>query len=305
MHVFTHLKPSSVGKTGHGLYPDGMVELDGLVGQLLEKLDDLGVADNTIVVFTTDNGAEVLSWPDGGATPFRGEKDTNWEGGWRVPCVMRWPGVIKPGRVDQRDLCRSRTSCRRSRRPPVSPTSSRRLKKGYQIGDTTFKVHLDGFNLLPFLSGKEKESPRKGFVYWSDDGDLMALARAAIQGRVRRTAQQGPRCLARAAVDAAHPQDVRPALRSVRTRRGELQVQRLVRRARPVSVRRAGDRSPVARELQRVPAAAERIGRAVTDRSRMEFRSRDGLMPEALAEPVELDSERDGSFIVRHGAGAK
>ena len=104
MHVFTHLKPSSVGKTGHGLYPDGMVELDGYVGQLLKKLDDLGVADNTIVVFTTDNGAEVLSWPDGGATPFRGEKDTNWEGGWRVPCVMRWPGVIKPGRGHQRDL---------------------------------------------------------------------------------------------------------------------------------------------------------------------------------------------------------
>ena len=87
MHVFTHLKPSSIGKTGHGLYPDGMVELDGYVGQLLKKLDDLGVADNTVVVFTTDNGAEVLSWPDGGATPFRGEKDTNWEGGWRVPCV--------------------------------------------------------------------------------------------------------------------------------------------------------------------------------------------------------------------------
>ena len=97
MHVFTHLKPSSVGKTGHGLYPDGMVELDGYVGQLLKKLDDLGVADNTIVVFTTDNGAEECIWPDGGATPFRGEKDTNWEGGWRVPCVMRWPGVIEPG----------------------------------------------------------------------------------------------------------------------------------------------------------------------------------------------------------------
>src|SRR5277367_5155864 len=104
MHVFTHLKPSSVGKTGHGLYPDGMVELDGYVGQLLKKLEDLKVADNTIVVFTTDIGAEVLSWPDGGATPFRGEKDTNWEGGWRVPCVMRWPGLIEPGRVIN-DIC--------------------------------------------------------------------------------------------------------------------------------------------------------------------------------------------------------
>ena len=104
MHVFTHLKESSQGKTGLGLYPDGMVELDGYVGQLLKKLEDLGVADNTVVVFTTDNGAEVMSWPDGGATPFRGEKDTNWEGGWRVPCVMRWPGVIEPGRLIN-DIC--------------------------------------------------------------------------------------------------------------------------------------------------------------------------------------------------------
>jgi len=99
MHIWTHLKPASEGKTGLGVYPDGMVELDGYVGQLLDKVDKLGLADNTIVVFTTDNGAEVMTWPDGGATPFRGEKDTNWEGGWRVPCVMRWPGVIKPGQV--------------------------------------------------------------------------------------------------------------------------------------------------------------------------------------------------------------
>ena len=104
MHVFTHLKAASAGKTGLGLYPDGMVELDGYIGQLLKKLDDLGVADNTIVAFTTDNGAEVCTWPDGGSTPFRGEKATNWEGGWRVPFVMRWPGVIKPGRVIN-DIC--------------------------------------------------------------------------------------------------------------------------------------------------------------------------------------------------------
>jgi len=99
MHVWTHLKPESQGKTGHGLYPDGMVEHDGHVGQLLKKLDDLGIANNTIVVYTTDNGAEVMTWPDGGNTPFRGEKATNWEDGFRVPMVMRWPGVIKPGTV--------------------------------------------------------------------------------------------------------------------------------------------------------------------------------------------------------------
>jgi arylsulfatase len=92
MHIFTHLKKESQGKTGLGLYPDGMVETDGMVGQLLKLLDDLGVANNTIVVYTTDNGAEVFTWPDGGTTPFKGEKATNWEGGFRVPCLTRWPG---------------------------------------------------------------------------------------------------------------------------------------------------------------------------------------------------------------------
>ena len=174
MHVFTHLKPSSVGKTGHGLYPDGMVELDGYVGQLLKKLDDLGVSDNTIVVFTTDNGAEVVSWPDGGATPFRGEKDTNWEGGWRVPCVMRWPGVIEPGRVIN-DICSLQDFIPTFAAAAGEPDLVAKVKKGYKIGDTTFKVHLDGFNLQPFLSGKDKESPRKGFLYWSDDGQLCGI----------------------------------------------------------------------------------------------------------------------------------
>ncbi|HKD45847.1 MAG TPA: arylsulfatase, partial [Candidatus Angelobacter sp.] len=99
MHVFTHLKKESDGVTGLGVYPDGMVEHDGHVGKLLEKIDDLGIADNTVVMYSTDNGAEVLSWPDGGSTPFRSEKDTNWEGGWRVPCLIRWPGAIKAGGV--------------------------------------------------------------------------------------------------------------------------------------------------------------------------------------------------------------
>src|SRR5262249_26149957 len=99
MHVFTHLKAESQGKTGLGLYPDGMVEHDGHVGELLKKLDDLGIINDTIVVYTTDNGAEVMSWPDGGQTPFRGEKATNWEGGFRVPALIRWPGVIQPGTI--------------------------------------------------------------------------------------------------------------------------------------------------------------------------------------------------------------
>lgn len=174
MHVFTHLKPSSKGKTGLGVYPDGMVELDGYVGQLLDKLDALGVTKDTIVVFTTDNGAEVLSWPDGGATPFRGEKDTNWEGGWRVPCVMRWPGVIEPGRVIN-DIASLQDFIPTFAAANGEPDIVDKVKKGFKLSGKTFKVHLDGDNLMPFLKGDEKESPRQGFIYWSDDGDCMAM----------------------------------------------------------------------------------------------------------------------------------
>ncbi|HUJ47245.1 MAG TPA: arylsulfatase [Rhizomicrobium sp.] len=174
MHVWTHLKPESKGKTGLGTYPDGMVELDGYVGQLLDKLDKLGIADNTVVVFTTDNGAECLSWPDGGSTPFRGEKDTNYEGGWRVPCVMRWPGVIEPGRVIN-DIASLQDFIPTFAAASGEPDLVEKVKKGYKIGDKTYKVHLDGFNLMPFLAGDEKKSPRPGFLYWSDEGELFAI----------------------------------------------------------------------------------------------------------------------------------
>jgi len=174
MHVWTHLKSASQGKTGRGLYADGMVELDGYVGQLLKKLDDLGVANNTIVVFTTDNGAEVATWPDGGNTPFRGEKATNWEGGYRVPMVMRWPGTIKPGTVynemfSHYDLIPTFAAA------GGDPDIVAKCLRGSQIGSKTFKVHLDGFNLMPFLKGDVKEAPRKEFLYWNDDGELVAI----------------------------------------------------------------------------------------------------------------------------------
>jgi arylsulfatase len=174
MHVFTHLKPESDGKTGLGLYPDGMVEHDGHVGQLLKKLDDLGIADETIVVYTTDNGAEVMSWPDGGSTPFRGEKATGWEGGFRVPTAIRWPGVIQPGTVY------SQVFAHEDLLPTFAaaggdPDVVARCQKSCQSGRKSFKVHLDGYNLLPFFKGEAKESPRREFLYWSDDGDLLAL----------------------------------------------------------------------------------------------------------------------------------
>jgi arylsulfatase A-like enzyme len=174
MHVWTHLRPESAGKTGLGLYPDGMVELDGIVGRLLDKLDALGVADETVVVFTTDNGAEKCTWPDRGQTPFRGEKDTNWEGGWRVPCVMRWPGVIEPGRVIN-DIASLQDFIPTFAAAAEEPDLVEKVKQGYAIDGKRYKVHLDGVNLLPFLSGTEKQSPREGFLYWSDDGELLAL----------------------------------------------------------------------------------------------------------------------------------
>ena len=126
------------------------------------------------MVFTTDNGAEVLSWPDGGATPFRGEKDTNWEGGWRVPCVMRWPGVIESGRIIN-DICSLQDFIPTFAAANGEPHLVEKVKKGYKIGNKTYKVHLDGVNLLPFLAGKEEKCPRDAFIYWSDDGDCMAV----------------------------------------------------------------------------------------------------------------------------------
>jgi arylsulfatase len=126
-----------------------------------------------VVVFTTDNGAECMTWPDGGSTPFRGEKDTNWEGGWRVPCVMRWPGVIKPGRVIN-DICSLQDFIPTFAAGAGEPDLVAKVRTGYQAVGKTFKVHLDGYNLLPFLKGEVKESPREGFLYWSDDGELLA-----------------------------------------------------------------------------------------------------------------------------------
>jgi arylsulfatase len=174
MHIFTHLKPESQGKTGLGLYPDGMVEHDALVGTVLAKLDELGIADNTIVMYATDNGAEAMSWPDGGATPFRGEKNTQWEGGYRVPCLIRWPGVIAPGTVI------NEVGAHEDMLPTLlaavgEPDVKEKLRKGgvNAIG-RSYKVHLDGYDLLPALQGKA-EWPRKEFLYWTDDGALAAL----------------------------------------------------------------------------------------------------------------------------------
>jgi arylsulfatase len=174
MHVFTHLKKESQGKTGVGLYADGMVEHDAHVGQLLKKLDDLGIADNTIVIYTTDNGAECMTWPDGGTTPYHGEKATNWEGAFRMPMCIRWPGVIKPGTIYS-DFFLHEDFIPTFAAVAGEPDIVKKLLKGYTLNGKNFKIHLDGYNLLPFFRGEVKESPRQDFFYWSDDGDLMAV----------------------------------------------------------------------------------------------------------------------------------
>jgi arylsulfatase len=173
MHVFTHLKPESDGKTGLGIYADGMVEHDGHVGQLLAKLKELGVENDTIVMYSTDNGAETFTWPDGGTTMFRGEKNTNWEGGYRVPTVIRWPGVIKPGTVVN-DVAAHEDMLTTFAAAAGDTTAKERLLKGEKIGSREYKVHLDGYDLGPALRG-EGEWPRKEFLYWTDDGSVAAI----------------------------------------------------------------------------------------------------------------------------------
>ena len=173
MHIFTHLMAESEGKTGLGVYADGMVEHDGQVGQLLAKLKELKIEDSTIVMYSTDNGAETFTWPDGGTTMFRGEKNTNWEGGYRVPTLIKWPGVIKPGTVvnaiaSHEDMLTTFLAA------AGEPNVKSELLKGEKIGNREYKVHLDGYDLGPALAGKA-EWPRKEFIYWTDDGSVAAL----------------------------------------------------------------------------------------------------------------------------------
>jgi len=173
MHIFTHLKEGVAGKTGLGIYADGMVEHDRQVGEVLAKLEELGLAEDTIVMYSTDNGAEAFTWPDGGTTMFRGEKNTQWEGGYRVPCAIRWPGVIKPGTVIN-DIGAHEDMLPTLLAAAGDASVKEDLKKGRKIGDRAYKVHVDGYDLGPALRG-EAEWPRKEFIYWTDDGSVAAL----------------------------------------------------------------------------------------------------------------------------------
>jgi len=170
MHFRTHVKPELRGISGQNEYADGMVEHDMHVGKLLDLLDELGIADNTVVQYGTDNGPHKNTWPDAGVNPFRGEKNTNWEGGWRTPSLLRWPGTIEAGSVSNgiiSGLDWFPTFLAAAGNDDVK----NKLLNGYE----GFKVHLDGYNMLPYLTGKVKENPRKEIFYFSDDGDLTAM----------------------------------------------------------------------------------------------------------------------------------
>ena len=174
MHFRTHVKPEHIGISGQDEYADGMVEHDMHVGQLLNILDELGIADNTIVQYGTDNGPHKNTWPDAAVNPFRGEKNTNWEGGWRTPSVIRWPNHIKEGSVSN-EIISGMDWMPTFIAAAGQDDIKEKLLDGYQIGDKNYKVHLDGYNMLPYLTGEEKEGRRHEIFYFSDDGDLTAL----------------------------------------------------------------------------------------------------------------------------------
>jgi len=178
MHAFTHVRESMRGQSGMpgNEYADGMVEHDGDVGKLLKALDDLGIANDTILIYTTDNGPNQWSWPDAATTPFRSEKDTNWEGAFRVPAMIRWPGHVKPGAISN-EMVSGLDWFPTLLAAAGDATIKDRLLKGWAAkpGGMTYKVHLDGYNLVPFLEGNEQRSPRNEFYYFNDDGNLVAV----------------------------------------------------------------------------------------------------------------------------------
>ena len=176
MHFRTHTKPESIGQSGRwqSEYHDAMIDHDKNVGTVLDKIDSLSIADNTIVMYSTDNGPHENSWPDAGTSPFRGEKNTNWEGAYRVPAMVRWPGHIKPNTVSNDIVSHLDWAPTLLAAAGVTDVKEK-LLKGYKAGKKTYKVHLDGYNQLPYLTGQVPKSPREEFFYFSDDGDLTGL----------------------------------------------------------------------------------------------------------------------------------
>ena len=235
MHLRTHVKPESRGQSGHwqSEYHDVMIDHDKNVGTVLKALDDAGITDNTFVMYSTDNGPHMNSWPDGAMTPFRNEKNSNWEGAYRVPCAIRWPGKIKPGIVSNEIVAHHDWL------PTIIAIAGDaevrdKLLKGHTIGDMTYKVHLDGYNLVPYLTDEAEKSPRISFIYCNDDQQVVGLRYDnwkivfEEQRRTRHVADLG-----RAVHHPARAKDLQSAHRSVRARRHHLEhLLRLAHRSR-------------------------------------------------------------------------
>ena len=176
MHFRTHPKPESIGQSGRwqSPYHDAMIDHDRNVGTVLKALDDLGIVNDTLVVYSTDNGPHMNSWPDAGMTPFRSEKNTNWEGAYRVPAMVRWPGRIKPGQISN-ELIAHHDWMPTLLAAAGDTQVSENLRKGYKVGNTAYKVHVDGYNMLPYLTGHAAKSPRESFIYVNDDQQMTGL----------------------------------------------------------------------------------------------------------------------------------
>jgi arylsulfatase A-like enzyme len=262
MHIWTHLKPASQGKTGLGIYPDGMVEHDGQVGELLKKLDDLGIANNTIVIYTTDNGAETFSWPDGGTTPFRGEKNTNWEGGYRVPAMVRWPGLVPP-RTEINDVFSAEDWAATLVAAAGEPDIKDKLLKGYDAAGKNFRVHLDGYDQRDLLAGKGPDK-RREFFYWTDDGNLAGLRYLQWKAVFMEQRAEGLNVWVEPLAQLRLPRIIN--LRPVRALPARVRrLRALVHRPRLPARAGAGARGATYRELSRLPAAPatrQLLGRA-------------------------------------------
>ena len=257
MHFRTHCAKQHEGKSGQGPYNDVMVAHDENIGRMLDKLDELGIADNTIVMYSTDNGPHFNTWPDAAITPFRSEKNTNWEGGWRVPAFVRWPGKFKAGTVlngivSHQDWLPTLLAA------AGEPGIKEKLLEGHRAGSKTFRVHIDGFNMLPYLTGEVAESPRETIFYISDDGDILAIRHRdwKVVLMEQRAEQSGD--LDGAVRAAPDPEDVQPPARPVRAGRRELEhLLRLADLACIPGLRHAGTGRGGDRGIRQVSAAPE------------------------------------------------
>ena len=260
MHAYTHTKKKSRGQAGRwqSPYHDTMIDHDKNVGEMLDFLDEMGLAEDTFVQYSTDNGPHRNTWPDAGTTPFRSEKNTNWEGAFRVPMLVRWPGRIDAGAISN-EIVQHHDWLPTFLAMAGAPDVVDKLKKGYKAIGRTYKNHIDGYNLLPYLTGKEKKSPRQLYFYFSDDGDVLAIRMDnwKISFMEQRTAG-GLRRLEGSVRAAAGAQHLQPAHRPVRVRQDHLEhLQRLDVPARLPDLRGAGHRREVRRDVQGVPGGAE------------------------------------------------